>query len=460
MCPANAAIWNTDGSQPDVQAKVNSAARGDTVLVPAGTFSWTSTLSLTKGINLQGAGRDSTFIIRSSANFDSPVVLINPDLTAIYNEETVRVGGFTFDGSNNSFVLIRVNGTGPTGTKPFKNLVVGNCRFRNMSNVLSGNGVFYNRGQVRGLIYGNIFDRCDCILKVMGSDVPTEWANGYFPQSYGTSDNLYFEGNTIQYSSSYGGDPAWFESGQGSRYVIRYNTFDFTNAACTEYWDVHGFQGWPGLPYGGETGTMVAEFYGNTLTKTSGYRWIAHRGGWGLYFNNILTGANGGTIQAWDLASSCEELVPGAPGVFETRVNNTYCWNNTKNGTIQNMVRFIYPAAGTDPGGGCVAHPVLENQQFYNYNASFDGSVGIGRGTSAPTMSATNGVAYWVNNTPTPTTDPNIVQAGHLWKRVGRVWVDYYHPYIYPHPLAAGDPTPSPSPPAPPRNLRVVPPGP
>src|SRR5882724_1861267 len=51
----------------DVQSAVANAREGDTVTVPAGTASWASTLSITKGITLQGA----TSI---SGNLSSPVV--------------------------------------------------------------------------------------------------------------------------------------------------------------------------------------------------------------------------------------------------------------------------------------------------------------------------------------------------------------------------------------------------
>src|SRR2546423_5972242 len=39
----------------DVKAAIGAAREGDTVTVPAGTASWTSTLLITKGITLQGA---------------------------------------------------------------------------------------------------------------------------------------------------------------------------------------------------------------------------------------------------------------------------------------------------------------------------------------------------------------------------------------------------------------------
>jgi hypothetical protein len=50
-------------SFPDVAAAVGAATDGDTVTIPPGTESWTSTLVITKGITLQGGGDDKTVIL-------------------------------------------------------------------------------------------------------------------------------------------------------------------------------------------------------------------------------------------------------------------------------------------------------------------------------------------------------------------------------------------------------------
>src|SRR4030095_4052764 len=51
---------STKGS--DVQAKINIARDGDTVVVPAGTARWTTPLSITKNLTLKGAGVGQTVI--------------------------------------------------------------------------------------------------------------------------------------------------------------------------------------------------------------------------------------------------------------------------------------------------------------------------------------------------------------------------------------------------------------
>ena len=47
----------------DVASAIRSAHEGDTVMVPAGTSSWTSTLTINKSVTLQGAGDDKTVIL-------------------------------------------------------------------------------------------------------------------------------------------------------------------------------------------------------------------------------------------------------------------------------------------------------------------------------------------------------------------------------------------------------------
>src|SRR5439155_12573373 len=104
--------------------------------------------------------------------------------------------------NNAALNLITVTGAGPTAAKAFKHLAIGNNRLRNGSTTTSGNGAIIISGQVRGVIYNNIFDRVNVVAKVLGNDSLAEWGNqAAYPQSFGTSDNLYFEDNTIQFSS-------------------------------------------------------------------------------------------------------------------------------------------------------------------------------------------------------------------------------------------------------------------
>jgi hypothetical protein len=90
------------------------------------------------------------------------------------------------------------------------------------------------------------------------------------------------------------------------------------------------------------------------------------------------------------------------------------------------------------------------NRNYFTYNASFNGTSGIGEGTLAQRPSTcTTGVAYWATdqgnwNTTTPGPD------GQLYKCMStNNWQLFYTPLQYPHPLISGATNPPPPPPGP-----------
>ena len=94
QCAKGNTISAASCSQSDVQAAINSASTGDTVLVPAGNCTWTTqtaytpSVSVTKAVILKGAGIDQT-VIRDGTNIDERPLEINSG---------ARVTGFTFTG--------------------------------------------------------------------------------------------------------------------------------------------------------------------------------------------------------------------------------------------------------------------------------------------------------------------------------------------------------------------------
>jgi hypothetical protein len=53
---SGAAVYHSDGSAAKVKALHNAALKGDTITLPAGTFTWSTGVTITKGIKIQGAG--------------------------------------------------------------------------------------------------------------------------------------------------------------------------------------------------------------------------------------------------------------------------------------------------------------------------------------------------------------------------------------------------------------------
>src|SRR5215475_2079707 len=62
-------------SQTDVRNAIAAASDGDIVQIPGGTCDWTSTLTITKGITLKGAGMNQT-VIRDSISPHTNSILV------------------------------------------------------------------------------------------------------------------------------------------------------------------------------------------------------------------------------------------------------------------------------------------------------------------------------------------------------------------------------------------------
>jgi len=425
----------------DVQAAVASAGRRGSVSVPAGSCTWSSTLTLTYGITLTGAGPGKTVITSSGA---IPLVSAVPDATAITNGENIEITGFTFDGALTSPTLMNIQGaSGITGTKPYRSYLIHDNVFRNSVmgpyNTQVGGCIQSNAngdGQMSGVIYKNTFDRCNILLRIFSNNDTREWSNPAFNHlAYGTADSLYFEDNAILYSSSYdGSDPGWIESGQGAKIVVRFNTWNLANATHPqEIWDIHGFQNWSGTVNSGQTSTMTVEYYNNTLLNMGTYRWINHRGTWGMFFDNNLTGTGGNSIDIYGMSTpgSCPSDISPAPTNYNPLVNNTYFFNNTNNGT-----NVTANAVSTGMPTHC---SVTQNANWWNFNASCTASScssGVGVGSVPPTGTCTTGAGYWQTQGSSWNTKLAAGTSGRFYRCAStNTWTLYYTPYTYPHPL-------------------------
>jgi hypothetical protein len=445
-CSGSGASWScTSGStQSQVQTAVTSTSVGGTVALASGSYTWATPVSLTRGIIVSGAGAGVSTITSSGGSI---LFSVAPTSTAITNEENIRITGFTIDGAASSVIMIQLAGaSGVSGTKPYRSVIIDHNTFQNHNPSSStqvgaviqsdANG----NGQIRGVIHHNTFDRCNIILRIFSNNDTSEWANTAFNDfAYGNSDNLFFEDNTIQYSSSYSGDnPGWVEIGQGGRIVMRYNTWNLTNATTPqEVWDVHGFQNWNGSVNSGQTSTMIIEAYGNALSSMGTYRWINHRGSWGLFFDNVLSGSGANSIEYNQYQGCGNGDINPDPTNYTPYVNNTYAFNNTQGGTNHTM------AVGA-AGDAC---SLAANTNYWNYNSGCTTSTcatGVGTGTGTPSGTCTTGVGFWKATTATATTTSSIIQAGTLYKCTStNTWTAYYTPYTYPHPLQGATSAPT-----------------
>src|SRR6266480_869956 len=120
-----ATVYQSNGSVANVQALHNAALDGDTIKIPAGTFSWTSRLNITKGITLQGATTivgttwspavtDTTIIQDNTPRSGPRAGIISAQLNA---NQSFRLTGITFThGATTAYGqdgAVRVSSAGP-----------------------------------------------------------------------------------------------------------------------------------------------------------------------------------------------------------------------------------------------------------------------------------------------------------------------------------------------------------
>jgi hypothetical protein len=442
--PAPAADINaTSCSQADVQAAIDSAVDGDRVLVPAGTCTWSSqVLVQNKGITFEGAGIGQTTIVN---NLTSDAVL---RFNFQAGDPMTDVTGFTFDANNLN-----------TGGKPFISLNGGGLNAFRMHHFemvnLKERGIRIN---MDGLEVSGLIDNCTFEMPATNGSKAihifgTESENSdpfSRPMELGSEKFIFVEDCTFDFADV--NDGAQDASG-GARYVFRHNTI------------VNSHPGHHGADSGGYRGVHSFEIYENTFNRTvsNNVRLLYFRSSTGVVYNNTYTGNYGfpemnnyrscQSNPPWgscDGTSSWDENSSGGEGyacldqighIFTENSGGSndleplYFWSNTLDGSQANI-----HVVGFECSRLTTLH-VIEDRDFYNEDASFNGTSGIGVGTLASRPSTcTPDVGYWATD------------ESKLYRCTATdTWTLKYTPFTYPHPLRGEGTRPDP-----PTNLRVV----
>ena len=272
----------SDGSVLGTQAAIDNAQNGWTILVPAGTYIWSSTLNINKDIQLLGAGMDITTIIDENDRTNSEQ-LINW-MTTSNNFD--RLSGFTFKGGVTNTQIAYHGSVVIDGTcHAFR---LDNCKF----NVLFNANVVFN-GWILGVVDHCIFWRNG----PFGVQIHHyTWDNAFWgdgswasPDSFGTTNAIYIENCSFTNNYTSGGA---IDSEGGGRFVFRYNTLTNDNIGA------HGTD---------SSGRMRSirsfEIYNNTFYWDTNMNsiWFTAcylRGGTGVMYSNNIYGYNNPIILA------------------------------------------------------------------------------------------------------------------------------------------------------------------
>jgi len=113
-----------------VQALHNAARDGDTITIPAGTFIWSTEVSITKGIILRGANvsaGDDLTIIKDNLPVGSSAItarMTSPTQSFRLTGITFTYGARTTSGTTDGFVHFVCN-----AAQPNQSMRVDNCYF-------------------------------------------------------------------------------------------------------------------------------------------------------------------------------------------------------------------------------------------------------------------------------------------------------------------------------------------
>jgi len=433
-------VHRTNGTYYQVSSAINAAAAGESVVVPAGTYTWGSngeTLYVKDGVILTGETPGTIINMASS----SPTGYGN-SLIVLGAGSTIRA--MTFNGPDaTNCPLIRTSANDWRVSEIVYKQYAGRASY--FVNVL---------GSSRGLI-----DKCVItggagnseLIFARGPDNAWDVAN-----TLGTAENIFIE------------DCRWEGSGyicdanSNARVVVRRNTINGSIKV-----DGHGV--WSNS--GPQRGVRHMEIYDNTWNPAgSGYAAIELRGGGGRVFNNISTADAGANTTAFFVTEYGVFNNNGAFTNYQTPANYPirdqigrgrygvagdpssatsepmYFWGNRKGGSDWTWSYKTIPSAsilryveqlGISTATFGWTDVIRADRDFFKEVSSFNGSTGVGIGTKAQMQAIKGskvGVGFWVTNEGDWNASNGNTKDGQLYTWSGSAWILSYKPYTYPHP--------------------------
>ena len=472
-----ATVYHSNGTAESVRFfHDNQAQNGDTITLPAGIFAWTTKVTISKAITLQGAGVGSTIVkdaVQSGQLIHWSLVAGLPSrLTGIEFQDGGRLTTADAPGG-----ILRVDGSNTNGSS-FR---WDHCKW----NDLNGYSVF---DTVIGVIDHNSFVKTHrrYTIYVYGSRWNGQgiYGDGSWaaPTGFGSSQFLFIENNTFTNN-----DPVYFglitDALAGARFVLRYNAI---------------YNGYPtdhGTESGGRIrGSRAMEVYNNTYTGTnmanfaggsrssrvlfhhntiSGY-WdhpIFTLGNWRNFYPFTPWGGADGT-NAWDVneptvfftgtatsnSSGTSVTVSGANWAQNQWAG--YTIRRTSNNCNSNTITFAWINSNTsntisytDNGGyftPSLAFCAGDTFEIRKVDHAIDqpGRAGGSLITGDPPIrpagwsQATEPCYSWNNGQARFSAGPGVRADVHYFDNTP---MPGYAPYVYPHPLVTAQPNAAPS---------------
>ncbi len=310
---ARAATTRTAAScnNGDVQAVVSAAANGDTVVIPAGSCSWTSgvTVPSGRGITITGTGTLNSTAATTGASASCTQTTITLTVSGnvvafrfnpTQGNSTSRLSCMQLTYGSGPLVGVAAQGTCTAAGCPnirwdnltFTNWTGHSTMISNSYGINAASNVFgvidHNTVSGTGTTYLHFVEFGLPTYKGVGAYGDNDWAQ---PENYGSADFLFMENNLFNAAGATENETTVVATG-GGRLASRFNTF--TNA---DHWNF--MHGWHGTESNGRPRSVHAfEVYRNTVTCGVGVecqQLVATRNGTGLVWGNTYNYAGGST---------------------------------------------------------------------------------------------------------------------------------------------------------------------
>ena len=360
---------------------------GDIISIPAcAETTWATTLTITKHITLQGAGKTATFI---KHDVDAEAIHLHPT-AEVEAPNVIRITGMSFNKVSSSASRHAILIVGPTNNS----FALTRVRIDNNAFVRGSRAVFLT-GYTYGLIDANVFTNCDIAVAPQG-DYDYAWTRWGTDQSAGTATATFIENNLFILTETAGMDEQIYHQ-SGAKSVVRFNTFDATETNdIAFFYDSHG--NWGGVDRLDYRGQPLIEVYNNKIDLYSGTQGLYIRGGSAIVFRNAMTTTTAFTANRFILLTDEESWTSGGPfgappapateWPTEDQINNSFFWDNTVNGT--GVTGITLNSADTD-----VLFIELSRDYFLAAPGASGGSESYTTRTNNMTFSAEGANAYY-----------------------------------------------------------------
>jgi hypothetical protein len=411
-----------------VAAALAFCAAGDKLIVPAGAATWTTALTPTVGIDMEGAGIGATVITNGGSGR-----LITYEPADYSLNSAFRLHGFEFD-ANGAGVLQLGPDTKRTPFVQQTNVRIDNNKFKNGSATsIKGQHIMF-KGTMWGVTDNNTFEGSGYPISFSCASYLDEWwdAAAQNINDPGGADAMYVEDNTFTLTAYNTGDNVLSDGEYSHRYVFRYNTI--TNATNTySLFDSHGEQSEMA------SGFRV-ELYGNQVSHGAYVMdFLKHRSGISLaMLNNATTSETPHLVTYAGATAICPTTHIAA------KRQKGWWWGNRVN-----LTGAKWHSEGTAEGqdgidcDGLTAIPLLGREVFADNIAGAPSSPGVSSGPLASRPSScTTGQGYFATDqsvddlTGMVGKNPDTPISGTLYVAVAtNTWAVKWTPYTYPHPL-------------------------